>query len=80
LGNLAVDADWEDVIATYGAAASVDVLIQNLDDEEVDVVFSASGTKPSGKSGNRLDTYDSIQGSAAHIWVRGSGTISVATV
>lgn len=76
LGNLAVSGDWKDVTATYAGAANVTVLIQNLDDDYVDVVFGG-GSAPTGKSGVRLDTLDGVKGSAANIWVRGDGTISV---
>ena len=79
LGNLTVTAAWQDVTATYASAASVGVLIQNLDDDYVDVVFGGASV-PSGKSGVRLDTLDSIEGNAANIWVRGDGTVSINTI
>lgn len=79
LGNLAVTANWQDVTATYSGAASVDTLIQNLDDDYVEVVCGVASA-PSGKTGVRLDTLDSFQVNAANIWVRGDGTISVTTV
>lgn len=76
LGNLTTTAAWQDITATYGTAASANVLIQNADSEVVQIVFGGASA-PSGKSGITLDTYDSVQGNAANIWVRGSGTISI---
>lgn len=76
LGNLTVTTAWVDVIATYATAASVDVSIQNLDDELVDVVFGGASA-PTTMTGTKLQPLDSVQGNAAHIWIRGDGTVSV---
>lgn len=70
---ITVTGAWTDIVAGNAALASVDVLIQNLDDDTVDVVAAAAAP---GKGPVRLDTLDSVQVNAANIWVRGSGHIS----
>ncbi len=71
--RISVSSGWQNIVADNSALGSVDVLIQNLDDDYVDVVCAASAE---GKGPVRLDTFDSLQVNAAAIWVRGDGTIS----
>lgn len=73
---------WADLVATIAAAASVDVVIQNVGNNEIQVVFGGASA-PTGKSGIILWQGDSVQGNAANIWLRaenGFGIVSVATV
>lgn len=75
--KIAVTADYANIVATIGALASVDVLLQNLDDDLVEVVCGASDAANAATKGPvRLDTLDSLQVNAASIWVRGKGTLS----
>ena len=73
--RITVKAAWTDIVAANSTLASVDVLLQNLDDDVVDVVFGGASA-PTSSGPVRLDTLDSVQGNAANIWVRGDGTIS----
>ena len=76
--RIKVTGQWLDITVANPALASVDVFIQNLDDEETDVVFGGA-TEPEREIGAvRLDLLDSIERvNAANIWVRGGGFISV---
>lgn len=77
-----VTTAWTDLVATIGAAASVNTLIQNLDPDEVQVVFGGASA-PSGKTGVILREGDSVQGTAANIWVKGrykAATVGVTTL
>lgn len=71
--QITVTEAYVDITLANVALANADVVVQNLDDDTVDVVFGASAT---GKGPVRLDTLDWVKGNAANIWVRGSGTIS----
>lgn len=73
--RIEVNAAWTDIAAANVALASVDILIQNLDDDFVDVVFGGASA-PTNAGPVRLDERDSVQGKAANVWVRGAGTIS----
>lgn len=75
--RITVTDSWTDIAAGNIALASVNVLIQNLDDDTVDVVCAAT---PGTLGPVRLDTLDSVTVNAANIWVRGSGTISATPV
>lgn len=70
-------ADYANIVTAIPALASVEVLIQNLDDDTVEIVCAGN---PSGMGPIVLDTFDSVQVNAAAIWVRGSGTISATIV
>lgn len=74
--KITVTADWKDITVANPALANVLVLIQNLDDDYVDVVFGGASA-PTTAGPVRLDTSEVIDGTAANIWVRGEGTISV---
>lgn len=73
--RITVNAGWTDIAAANANLASADILIQNLDDDFVDVVWGGASA-PTTAGPVRLDTGDSVQGNAANVWVRGSGTIS----
>ncbi len=77
--RIAVTGSWSDLVASNVALASVNILIQNLDNDFVDVVFGGAAA-PTSEGPIRLDTFDSVQGDAANVWVRGSGTISATVV
>lgn len=68
-------SSWVDIAAANGALANVSVLLQNHDDSPAFVVWG--GASPTNKSGVALQTYDSISGTAANIWVRGGGRLSI---
>lgn len=62
---------WSNLVDTIGAAASVNVLLQNKGNGVVRVVFG--GSQPTSKdAGLILKTFDSVQGNAAAIWLRSS--------
>lgn len=71
--RITVTAAWTNIVAGNGSLASVNVLIQNVDDDLVEVVAAAD---PAGKGPVRLDTGEVIEVNAAAIWVRGEGNIS----
>ena len=63
-------ATWTDLVATIGGAASVDLVLQNKGDSIVQIVFG--GSQPTDEDGGLyLARYDSVQGNAAAIWLRG---------
>ena len=64
-----VTTSWTNLVATIGAAGSVDVLLQNKGDGDVRVYWG--GAEPTDEDGGVvLETFDSMQGNAAAIWVR----------
>ena len=73
--RITVTDAWKDIVAEVAALSGVEVLIQNLDDDFVDVVFGGASA-PTTAGPVRLDTGEVITGTATNIWVRGSGTIS----
>lgn len=77
--RIQVTEDWTDIAAVNGALASVEILVQNLDDERVDVVFGGA-SKPTTAGPVRLDELMGFRGTAANVWVRGSGYISATVV
>ena len=79
--DFTVSGSWTDLVATIGAAASADCVIQNVSDGIVQVVFGGASA-PTGKTGIVLDEWDSVQGNAANIWVRSAGPskVSVTTL
>lgn len=80
--DYSVTNEWTDIVATIGAAASVDVLLQCVSADRVSVVFG--GAQPAAdKFGIMLGHLDSVQGNAAAIWVRSydpTATLSVTLV
>lgn len=79
--KIAVSTDYANIVATIPGLASVNVLLQNLDDDVIDVVCGASSAANAATLGPiRLDTWDSVQVNAASIWVRGKGTLSATLV
>lgn len=81
--DFAVTSSWQNVVATIGAIASVDTLIQNLSSTPVWVAPLASAGPPTSKTGVVLGQYDSFKVNAAQVWVRtpsSSASISVTTI
>ncbi|RPF70452.1 hypothetical protein [Aurantiacibacter spongiae] len=73
--RIAVIQAWTDIVAGNASLGGVEVLIQNLDDEIVEVVFGGNpNTTALGPV--RIDTGQVISGTATAIWVRGEGYIS----
>lgn len=70
LADYAVTDAWTDLVATIGAAASVDVLLQNLTSSVVMVVSGGGSAPASTISGVALSQFDSFKANAANIWVR----------
>ena len=60
---------WANLVASNGATASVDLVLQNKGDGNVQVVFG--GSQPTdADAGLYLEPLDSVQGNAAAIWLR----------
>lgn len=81
LNDYAVTGAWTNLAATLTAAASVNVVVQNISTGIVQVFFGGASA-PTG-SGFQLAPSDSIQGNAAQIWVRGpdgNETVSVMVI
>ena len=74
--DYSVTGSWTNLVATIGAAASVDCVIQNVSTDPVQVVFGGASA-PTGKTGIVLANIDSVQGNAAQIWVRSAGAAKV---
>lgn len=67
--DYSVTNEWTNIVATIGAAASVDVLLQCVSADSISVVFG--GSEPAAeKLGIILGNRDSVQGNAAAIWVK----------
>lgn len=92
LADFTATQDWTDLVATIGAAASVDVLLQNTSKSPVQIV-AGGASEPTTSSGTILTQLESLQLNAANIWVRklagrddqtlgydGGDKISVATI
>ena len=73
---------WANLVASNGATASVDLVLQNKGDGNVQVVFG--GSQPTNQdAGLVLEPMDSVQGNAAAIWLRtasGSDKVGVTTL
>ena len=70
--DFSATATWADLVASNGATASVDLVIQNKGDGVVQVVFG--GSQPTSQdAGLFLEPLDSVQGNAAAIWLRAAG-------
>jgi hypothetical protein len=75
--KITVTSDYVNIVSTIPALASVNVLVQNLDDDFVDVVCGASSAANAATLGPiRLNTGEAYTVNAASIWVRGKGTMS----
>ena len=60
---------WANLVASNGATASVNILIQNKGDGVVQVVWG--GSQPTSEdAGTMLKPMQSMQGNAAAIWLR----------
>lgn len=69
LASINVTSTWANVVATHPSAASVNVMIQNRGNDDVEVVWG--GASPAaGVDGIDLRPFDSVTGNAAAIWVR----------
>lgn len=93
LADYTATDEWTNLVATLGATANADVVLQNTGKRAVQIVFGGDSA-PTTTSGIILAQIDSVQGNAAKIWVRlldaispaagidydGSAKISVATV
>lgn len=60
---------WANLVASDGATASVDLVLQNKGDGNVQVVFGGSAPTDAD-AGLYLEPLDSVQGNAAAIWLR----------
>ena len=70
--DFAATSAWQNLVASNGATASVDVLLQNKGIDPVQVVFG--GSAPTSRdAGLFLNRFDSVQGNAAAIWLRAEG-------
>lgn len=71
LGTIPLTNSWVDVVSTYGAAASIDLLLYNRGNSNMEVYPSASGSAPAdGATGVLVKPNDSTYANAAHVWVR----------
>ena len=67
--DFSATATWANLVASNGATASVDLVLQNKGDGNVQVVFG--GAQPTdADAGLYLEPMDSVQGNAAAIWLR----------
>ena len=69
--DIAVNASWQDLVATYAGLASTPCYVQNKGPNEVLVMFTASASQPSSDSGILLRRGDVAYGTSAHVWVKG---------
>jgi hypothetical protein len=75
--DITLTGTWTDAVVTYASAASVDVLVQKKGTGTGQVFFGGSSAPASDASGIALTQNESVSGNAAHIWVRGAGSVSV---
>lgn len=70
--DFSATATWQNLVASNGATASVNLVLQNKGDGNVQVVFG--GSQPTSQdAGLYLEPLDSVQGNAAAIWLRAAG-------
>lgn len=71
--DFAATGTWQDIVATIAAVANAAVIIQNKGNGVVQVFFSAAAAPSDDEQGIFLGPLDSVQGTAAKVYVRASG-------
>lgn len=71
--DVAISPTWSDLTATYAELASTSAYVQNKDQGEILVAFTASASQPVGAIGLILKRAETVSGTAAHIWVKSVG-------
>lgn len=74
-----VTTTWKDIIAdpNYSALNSADITVQNISTGVIQIFFGGATMPGSTSEGERLVQYGSRRGSSDHIWVRGTGSLSI---
>ena len=71
--DVPANAEWEDLTNTYAGLASAPAIIQNKGPGPLLVFFSSSAGAPSNSGGQLILPNTSVNGTAAHIWVKSPG-------
>ena len=71
--DVPANAAWEDLTVTYAGLSGAPATVQNKGPGPLLVFFSSSAAAPSQPGGQLILPNTSVNGTAAHIWVKSPG-------